>query len=120
MSAIQTLPLTLYDHPANKFVAGFIGSPQMNFLDGIVTEKNGKVAVRVGDTDIAIDPAKGKVLKDGGYMGKEVTIGVRPEDLYDTPEHLELYKDSKAKETARWLCVSAIQTLPLTRPRARS
>ena len=90
-------PQYLYDHPANKFVAGFIGSPQMNFLDGIVTEKNGKVAVRVGDTDIAIDPARGKVLKDGGYMGKEVTIGVRPEDLYDTPEHLELYKDSKAK-----------------------
>ncbi len=90
-------PQYLYDHPANKFVAGFIGSPQMNFLDGTVTEKNGKVAVRVGDTDIAIDPAKGKVLKDGGYMGKEVTIGVRPEDLYDTPEHLELYKDSKAK-----------------------
>ena len=90
-------PQYLYDHPANKFVAGFIGSPQMNFLDGTVTEKNGKVAVRVGDTDIAIDPAKGKVLKDGGYMGKEVTIGVRPEYLYDTPEHLELYKDSKAK-----------------------
>ncbi len=90
-------PQYLYDHPANKFVAGFIGSPQMNFLDGTVTEKNGKVAVRVGDTDIAIDPAKGKVLKDGGYMGKEVTIGVRPEDLYDTAEHLELYKDSKAK-----------------------
>ena len=91
------IPQYLYDHPANKFVAGFIGSPQMNFLDGTVTEKNGKVAVRVGDTDIAIDPARGKVLKDGGYMGKEVTIGVRPEDLYDTPEHLELYKDSKAK-----------------------
>lgn len=88
-------PQFLYDHPANKFVAGFIGSPQMNFLDGVVKEKGDKVIVTVGGHDIAMTGSMGRKLKDGGYIGKEVTIGIRPEDLYDSAEHLEKYSDSK-------------------------
>ena len=90
-------PQYLYDHPANKFVAGFIGSPQMNFLDGAVVEDGGKIRIKVGDSSITIGDEKAKLLKDNGYVGKEVTIGIRPEDLYDTTEHLTKYSDSKVK-----------------------
>ena len=77
-------PQKLYDEPQNLFVAGFMGSPQMNFLDATV-EKNGDTALlKVADHAIPLPPAKSKKLIDGGYVGKTVTFGIRPEDVYDS------------------------------------
>jgi len=72
-------PLELYNDPANRFVAGFIGSPPMNFLVVNVTEEGGKVYVDEGDFKLAIPETQAKLLKD--YIGKQVVFGIRPEDL---------------------------------------
>ena len=76
-------PQVLYDTPCNLFVAGFIGSPQMNFLDAVCQKKGDKVVLKVGPADIELPPAKAKKLIDGGYEGKTVVLGIRPEDVHD-------------------------------------
>ena len=76
-------PQNLYDRPANLFVAGFMGSPQMNFMDGVVHVSGDDVSIRFADTDIRLPAGKAKALKDGGYDGKTVTFGIRPEDISD-------------------------------------
>ncbi|GHV84867.1 sugar ABC transporter ATP-binding protein [Spirochaetia bacterium] len=72
-------PLELYDYPANKFVAGFIGSPPMNFLTVKVIEKNGKLMLNGVSFELAPAPEHLESLKK--YLGKEVLFGIRPEDL---------------------------------------
>jgi multiple sugar transport system ATP-binding protein len=74
-------PQFIYDHPTNIFVAGFIGSPQMNFVDAKLVEANGKVAVAFGDDKIVLPEDKTVVLKDKGYVGKDIIMGIRPENL---------------------------------------
>jgi multiple sugar transport system ATP-binding protein len=72
-------PLYLYNHPINKFVAGFIGSPPMNFLS-VTIKKNGETIVADEGTFVLTPTAEQQAcLKD--YVGKEVYFGVRPEDL---------------------------------------
>ena len=73
----------LHHTPCNLFVAGFIGSPQMNFLDAVCQKKGDKVVLKVGPADIELPPAKAKKLIDGGYEGKTVVLGIRPEDVHD-------------------------------------
>ena len=73
-------PRKLYDEPCNLFVAGFIGSPQMNFLDAKCEVTGDKVLLNVGPAKIELPPAKAKKLIDGGYAGKTVVLGIRPED----------------------------------------
>ncbi|WP_411963900.1 ABC transporter ATP-binding protein [Haloferax sp. YSMS24] len=70
-------PLVCYNEPANLFVAGFIGSPSMNFLDGTVTE----TGFESRNVDVEFDPAE-----VGVESGKDVTLGVRPEDVYLTDD----------------------------------
>ncbi len=72
-------PLYLYNHPINKFVAGFIGTPPMNFLTVKIVEKGGKVVADEGSYTLVPTEEQQKALK--AYVGKEVTFGVRPEDL---------------------------------------
>ena len=72
-------PLFLYNHPINKFVAGFIGSPPMNFLTVKVTEEWGDVILDEGSFKIKAAPEHAGYLKK--YTGKEVYFGIRPEDL---------------------------------------
>ena len=74
-------PQFIYDHPANIFVAGFIGSPQMNFVDAKLVESNGKVAVAFGEDTLVLPEDKAVVLKDKGYVGKDIIMGIRPENL---------------------------------------
>ena len=74
-------PQNLYEKPQNKFVAGFIGSPQMNFLDGTVSVKDDVAYVEVAGSSIALTAEKSKKLIAGGYAGKTVTIGIRPENV---------------------------------------
>ena len=82
-------PQHLYEQPGNLFVAGFMGSPQMNFLDAQIAEKGGNLIAKVGEYDIVIPAAKAKVLKDGGYVGKTVVLGIRPEDIHDSQMFIE-------------------------------
>ena len=76
-------PQNLYNAPGNLFVAGFIGSPQMNFLDAVVEGQGQDVFLKVGDSKIKLPAAKAKALLDAGYAGKTVIMGIRPEDLTD-------------------------------------
>ncbi|MBQ5484518.1 MAG: sn-glycerol-3-phosphate ABC transporter ATP-binding protein UgpC, partial [Lachnospiraceae bacterium] len=73
-------PQVLYSQPKNLFVAGFIGSPQMNFLDAKITANGNQVTATVGDAKLAVPADKAKALIDGGYDGKTVVLGIRPED----------------------------------------
>ena len=72
-------PLNLYHYPANKFVAGFIGSPTMNFIDGELKEENGRIYFSLDGTLIEILGEKANKLKS--HIGKKVTFGMRPESI---------------------------------------
>ena len=72
-------PLYLYNNPINKFVAGFIGTPPMNFLKVKVLEKGGKIVCEEGAFDVTPCAEHQKRLKD--FVGKEVWFGIRPEDV---------------------------------------
>ena len=80
------------DTPQNLFVAGFMGSPQMNFLDAVVRINGTAVTLEVAGQSIPLPPAKAKKLIDGGYNGKTVTMGIRPEDVYDSEMFIETAK----------------------------
>ena len=87
-------PKNLYNHPDNLFVAGFIGSPQMNFVKCDVVEKNGKICLVFGESTVTVSDNRAKILKENGYVGKQVMMGIRPEDLYDKEKSLREYKDT--------------------------
>ena len=82
-------PQNLYDKPQNLFVAGFMGSPQMNFLDAIVEVQGETAYLNVAGHSIPLPPAKSKKLIEGGYDGRSVTFGIRPEDVYDSEMYVE-------------------------------
>ena len=74
-------PLHLYNEPANKFVAGFIGSPSMNFVKGEIRKEN-KLTFYASKSDLDIDiPDKQRSMLEG-YTGRAVSLGIRPEDIY--------------------------------------
>jgi hypothetical protein len=77
-------PQNLYNKPCNQFVAGFIGSPQMNFLDAEVEVKGNDVFLNVENYTLKVPVGKAKALTDGGYNKKTVILGVRPEDIHDS------------------------------------
>ena len=87
-------PQEVYSNPANKFVAGFIGSPQMNFIDAKVEGSVDNCKLVFGNTKIAFPEGKAKILDEQGYMGKDVTIGIRAEDLHDEPVFIEASEDT--------------------------
>ena len=76
-------PQKLYDEPVNQFVAGFIGSPQMNFANVTVEKQADKVFLNFGSSKLEVPANKAKVLVEQGYIGKEVVMGIRPEDIHD-------------------------------------
>jgi multiple sugar transport system ATP-binding protein len=73
-------PLELYGRPANKFVAGFIGSPAMNFVDVKVADAGGALWAESQGLRVKVPPAHASRLM--AYKGQQVTLGVRPEDLH--------------------------------------
>ncbi len=77
-------PEDIYLRPANTFVGGFVGSPQMNFFDATVVEEGGSIILDAGDVRIGLPPDVGEALRS--YVGRTVTIGIRPEHMY--PEDL--------------------------------
>lgn len=82
-------PEEVYNNPKNKFVAGFIGTPSMNFLEGYADVESGKAVLKIGGKDsckkIYIKGERAEILKKKA-AGKKVTIGIRPEDIYDQTE----------------------------------
>lgn len=98
-------PQNLYERPKNVFVAGFMGSPQMNFMDAKLLEINGKYMVEFGT---ATDSSNGKysiVLPEGkvkgmdikSYIGKDIVLGIRPEHLHDEGIFLSAAKQGIVK-----------------------
>ena len=79
-------PQNLYDYPVNRFVAGFIGSPSMNFIKGLVIEKVGiPTFCTENDGDILIPDFLWKILKRQGYVGRNIELGIRPEHFLERP-----------------------------------
>lgn len=73
-------PEEVYDKPANLFVAGFVGSPRMNFFEATVVKKDEKIVLDAGDFAIALKEDRGELLSD--YLNRTVTVGIRPEHVY--------------------------------------
>ena len=86
-------PQKLYNEPNNLFVAGFIGSPQMNFIDTKCKVEGDKVSLTFDNTTIVLPPAKAKKLADAGCNGKTVVMGIRPEDIGDSEIEIEAHQD---------------------------
>jgi len=92
-------PQKLYNEPNNLFVAGFIGSPQMNFVDATVEVAGNKATLKFGEFSLELPAEKAKKVIDGGYAGKTVVMGIRPEDISNEVEDL-----------AKWPNVNSIVT----------
>ena len=76
-------PQNLYNAPDNLFVAGFIGSPQMNFIDATISKDDKGVYTNFGEYSFKLPESKAKALTEGGYVGKTVILGIRPEDIHN-------------------------------------
>jgi multiple sugar transport system ATP-binding protein len=93
-------PAALYDRPANRFVAGFIGSPSMNFFEGVrVQQEGGTVWLRLSDGQRLRAP-EGLTARQEGYDGKTIILGVRPEHLLDSQAH-NGHQPHAAEQTVR-------------------
>ncbi|WP_156288785.1 ABC transporter ATP-binding protein [Oceanobacillus salinisoli] len=84
-------PKEVYDSPENVFVGGFIGSPSMNFFNGTLTEGY----FQMGDVKVKVPEGKMKMLRNEGYINKEIILGVRPEDIHDEPAFIEASPETK-------------------------
>ncbi|MCR4690664.1 MAG: sn-glycerol-3-phosphate ABC transporter ATP-binding protein UgpC [Lachnospiraceae bacterium] len=94
-------PQNLYENPANLFVAGFMGSPQMNFLDAVVEVVDDTAVLKIAGHFIPLPPAKSKKLIEGNYNGRTVTFGIRPEDVYDSEMMVEASPQSTFEATVK-------------------
>jgi len=74
-------PLTLYDKPVNKFVAGFIGTPAMNFMEGTINKK--RTGVFFNEENFEVKLPDSMVPQVESYVGRDVVLGIRPEDIHD-------------------------------------
>ena len=90
-------PQTLYDRPCNMFVAGFIGSPQMNFIHTRVQKTGDVYSLEFGDWKTTVPPEKVRDAGFDAYVGQEVCMGVRSEDVHlaaeDTPSKITAHVD---------------------------
>ncbi len=94
-------PQNLYDYPTNEFVAGFIGSPQMNFFN-VTLKQDGQDVVAVfgdqtGENRVVIPGYKVNKFIDESYIGQDVVMGIRPEDIDDSDEALQKFPDATIK-----------------------
>ncbi|OHD20138.1 MAG: glycerol-3-phosphate ABC transporter ATP-binding protein [Spirochaetes bacterium RBG_16_67_19] len=80
-------PLGLYNKPINRFVAGFIGSPQMNIMKSTIKEAGGRLVADEGDFTVALEGNVANTMRP--YLGKDVLIGIRPEDMVVTDKAMQ-------------------------------
>jgi multiple sugar transport system ATP-binding protein len=87
-------PYEIYNNPINKFVAGFIGSPAMNFIEANVVQNNNQVYLEFDNQILKLPETQKNVLVTKDYIGKRIIIGIRPEDMYyeNTLTHIEADK----------------------------
>ena len=87
-------PQNLYDYPCNLFVAGFIGTPQMNFITCKLAKKGEELFLEFGNTSVKLpaDKAANPALQE--YIDKEVVMGIRPEHIHDEPMYIANLPDS--------------------------
>ena len=90
-------PQNIYHLPRNLFVAGFIGSPQMNFLNGRIEEEKDGVYAAFAQNKIKLPQERANSLKEAGYIGKEVILGIRPEHLSDDVNKINSNPDCVVK-----------------------
>ena len=83
-------PQDAFDHPSNTFVAGFIGTPQMNFFDGRLVKAD-NYYIEIGDYKEEVSPAQNAILKEKNIETQDVTIGIRP-------QHIDINKNGKGIE----------------------
>lgn len=81
-------PREIYSHPHNMFVGGFIGTPPMNFIEGTVDENCVFTCSKDPEVKIAVPEGKAQVLKDKGFIGKTVFLGIRPENIHDERDEI--------------------------------
>ncbi len=82
-------PTNIYNHPNNLFVAGFIGSPAMNFISGKLETNGNQIVFTNEGLQLEIPEGKAKMVREKGYEGKEIILGIRPEDIHDELVFLE-------------------------------
>ncbi|MGE5614889.1 MAG: ABC transporter ATP-binding protein [Bacillota bacterium] len=87
-------PTALYDKPVNMFVAGFIGSPQMNFINVTIEKRGDDMFLKFGENEIKLPEAKAKKLEGTDYIGREVVMGIRPESIHDEEAFVQTMPDS--------------------------
>ena len=87
-------PQNTYDHPNNKFVAGFIGSPQMNFFQVTLQKEAGGVYAVFGENKILIPRERISRIMEEQYIGKEVIMGVRPENIDSDPAFVAAHPEA--------------------------
>ncbi|MGN1116047.1 MAG: ABC transporter ATP-binding protein [Candidatus Ornithomonoglobus sp.] len=113
-------PSNLYNNPCNQFVAGFIGSPQMNFIDVKLVQKGNDLWAEFGSDAVKIPEGKAKRAELKPHIGKEVVLGIRPEDIHDDEAFLSTYPDATVKafvevtemmgaETYLYLMINGVQ-----------
>ncbi len=100
MQQVDT-PQNLYDYPINQFVAGFIGTPQMNFFPATLTQEKGKTYVEFVNNNKILLPksveARIRNIEDYANTGKPVVLGVRPEDIHDEESFIANSPDTIVK-----------------------
>ncbi len=94
-------PQNLYDRPKNLFVAGFMGSPQMNFIDAVVAKKGNDIFVEFGNNSLKLPENKADKIVSGGYIEKSVVLGIRPEDIHDEEMFINNYPEATVQATVK-------------------
>jgi len=87
-------PKEIYDFPNNMFVAGFIGTPPMNFIEGVVGKDGYFVA---GDQKLEVPSGKLEIVKQNNFLDKPIVLGIRPEDIHDDKLVIDTYPNSILK-----------------------
>lgn len=87
-------PQQVYSYPVNLFVAGFIGSPAMNFLNGELVQDNNAIYFRAPNISIRLPEGRYQSLRSAGVVGKQVVLGIRPEDIHDEEVLMSTYPES--------------------------
>ena len=104
-------PQNLYDNPCNKFVAGFIGTPQMNFFEATLVREGDKVIARLGENKVELPQTLVAKLTDESYIGKDVILGIRPDDIHDEQIFIESHPEARIKAHVELLEKLGYETL---------